>query len=96
LLTDVFENFRDICLNTLNLNPAYYSTAPGLAFDGMLKYTNIELERLKHYDMHFMLEKGMRGGICQSVQRYARANLPNIEGVTFNKNKNKKMKRVYC
>ena len=30
LLTDVFENFRDICIKNYKLNPAHY-TAPGLA-----------------------------------------------------------------
>ncbi|KAL4083783.1 hypothetical protein QTP88_029099 [Uroleucon formosanum] len=45
--TDVFENFRDLCLSTLELDPAHYMTAPGLAYDCMLKYTKIELERLK-------------------------------------------------
>ena len=36
--------------------------------------------------MQLMLEQGIRGGICQSVTRYAKANLPNIEGLTHDKN----------
>ncbi|KAE9522903.1 hypothetical protein AGLY_016714 [Aphis glycines] len=67
ILTDVFENFRDLCLSTLSLDPAHYMTAPGFAFDCMLKYT--------------------KGGICQSVKRYAKANIPNIEGLNYNPNK---------
>ena len=37
LLTDVFENFRDICIKNYNLDPAHYYTAPGLAWDAVLK-----------------------------------------------------------
>lgn len=87
ILSDVFENFRNLCLSTLNLDASYYLTAPGFAFDAMLKYTNVKLERLKDYNMHLMFEQGIRGGICQSVTRYAKANLPNIEGIDYDKNK---------
>jgi hypothetical protein len=87
ILTDIFENFRDLCLDTLNLDAAYFMTAPGLAFEGMLKYTKIKLERLENYEMLLMLENGIRGGICQSVTRYAKANLPNINSINYNKNK---------
>ncbi|KAF0698433.1 Uncharacterized protein FWK35_00032006, partial [Aphis craccivora] len=38
ILVDVFENFRDLCLSTLELDPAHYMTAPGFAYDCMLKY----------------------------------------------------------
>ena len=31
LLADVFENFRDICIENYKLDPAHYYTAPGLA-----------------------------------------------------------------
>ncbi|XP_008178595.1 uncharacterized protein LOC103307910 [Acyrthosiphon pisum] len=86
ILADVFENFRDICLSTLRLDPAHYMTAPGFAFDCMLKYTKVKLERLKDYNMLLFFEKSIRGGICQSTKRYAKANIPNIEGLDYNSN----------
>ena len=51
LLTDVFENFRDICIKNYNLDPAQYYTAPGLAWDEALKVTVVELELLSDMDM---------------------------------------------
>ncbi|KAL4125736.1 hypothetical protein QTP88_009976 [Uroleucon formosanum] len=58
LLVDVFENFRDICLKAYCIDPAYYYTAPGMAFDCMLKKTAIKLELLTDYDMVLAFEKG--------------------------------------
>jgi len=74
LLADVFENFRDMCISTYNLDPAYYYTLPGFSFDCMLKYTNIKLELLSDYDMHLFFENSIRGGLTQASMRYAKAN----------------------
>ena len=70
----MFENFRDICLKEYELDPAHFLLLPGLAWQACLKKTNIELELLINYDMLLMVEEGIRGGICHSVQRYAKAN----------------------
>ena len=74
LLADVFENFRDMCLKEYELDPAHFLSLPGLAWQACLKKTNGELKLLTDYDMLVMVEEGIRGGICHSIHRYAKAN----------------------
>ena len=74
LLADVFENFRDICLKNYGLDPVYYYTAPGLAWDACLKITGVNLELLSNIDMLLMIEKGIKGGISIISNRYGKAN----------------------
>ena len=76
LLSDVIENFRDVCLDNYHLDPAFYYTAPGLAWDACLKITKIELELLHDYEMLMMVEKGIRGGVSMISTRYGKANNP--------------------
>ena len=74
LLADIFENFRQSCLENYELDHAHFVSLPGLAWQACLKKTNVELELLTDYDMLLMVEEGIRGGICHAVQRYAHAN----------------------
>ena len=74
LLADVFENFRDMCLKEYELDLAHFLLLPRLAWQACLKKTNVELELLTDYDMLLMVEEGIRGGICHSIHRYAKAN----------------------
>ena len=73
LLSDVFENFRNTCLEVYELDPAHFLSLPGLAWQACLKNTNVKLELLTDYDMLLMVEEGIRDGICHSIHRYAKA-----------------------
>ena len=64
LLADVYENFRNMCLEKYQLDPEDFVSAPGLAWRACLKKTGVELELLTDTDMLLMIEKGTRGGIC--------------------------------
>ena len=68
LLADVFENFRDMGLKEYELDLAHFLSLPGVAWQACLKKTNTELELLTDYDMLLMVEEGIRGGICHSIQ----------------------------
>ena len=70
----MFENFRDKCIEIFELDPVYFMSAPGLAWQTYLKKTEVKLELITDYDMLLMIEKGIRGGICQATHRYAKAN----------------------
>ena len=74
LLADVFENFRNKCIEIYELDPAHFLSAPGLAWQACLKKTKVKLELLTDIDMLLIVEKGTRGGICQAIHRYAKAN----------------------
>ena len=56
------------------LDPAHSLIAPGLAWKECLKKTGVELESLTDNDMLLTFEKGIRGGMCQAIYRYAKAN----------------------
>ena len=61
MLADVFENFRNMCLEIYELDPSKFLSTPGL-------------DLLADINMLIMVEKGSRGGICHSIYRYTKAN----------------------
>ena len=74
LLTDVFEEFRNVCLKNYSLDPAWYYTSPGLSWDALLKYSEVKLELLTDPDILLLFEKEIRGGVSMILNRYGKAN----------------------
>ena len=73
LLADVFENFRDKCLNTYKLDLVYYLSVPGFSWQSCLKMTKVKLELLIDNNMLLLFEKVIRGGICNAIHNFAKA-----------------------
>ena len=67
LLADVYENFRNKCIEIYGLDPAHFLSATGLAWQACLKKTRVKLELLADVDMLLIIEKGIRGRICHSI-----------------------------
>ena len=80
----MYLKISEICLNIYELDLVYFVSAPGLAWKACLKRTEVELQLLTDYDIILIIEKGIRGGICQSTYRYAKAN--NRYMKNYNKN----------
>ena len=74
LLADIFENFRNQNMKNYGLDPAWYFTSPGLAWDAALKSTKVKLELISDYDMLLMIKHGTRGGVSTISNRFAHAN----------------------
>ena len=50
----------EMCLEIYELDPTYFVSAPGLAWQACLKKTGVKLELLTDYDILLMIEKGIR------------------------------------
>ena len=74
LFADVFENFRDKCIEIYELDPAHSLSAPGLAWQACLKMIGVKLELLTDNDMLIMIEGGTKGGMCHVIHRHAKTN----------------------
>ena len=70
LLADVIDNFRNTCLEK-QLDPVYFLSTPGQAWQAAFKKTKVKLHLLTDIDMLLIVERGIRGEICQSIYRYA-------------------------
>ena len=68
----MYLKILEICyLEIYELDPVYFVSAPGLPWQACLRKTEVKLELLADYDVILMIEKGIRGGICQATYRYA-------------------------
>ena len=63
-----------MCSEIYELDPGKSISVLRLAWQAALKKTEVEVELLSDIDMLLMVEKGIRGGICDAIYGYARAN----------------------
>ncbi|EZA48753.1 hypothetical protein X777_13146 [Ooceraea biroi] len=91
LLADVFENFRDSCINSYGLDPAYYYTLPGFTWDAMLKHMRINFELLTDIDIVMFVERGIRGGLSQF-----RTGMRKLTISTCSRTTHRNLHLIYC
>ena len=73
LLADVFKKFRKKYWKIYELVQKKFLSAPRLVWQAALKNTKVKIELLTHIDMLLMVEKGVRGKLCHSINRYVKA-----------------------
>ena len=79
LLSSVFENFRDVSISQVQLDPAHFVSSPGLSWSAMLKMTKVKLQLFAEIDMLNFVARGPRGRVSFIGHRYAVVNNPRIE-----------------
>ena len=74
LFANVFENFRNKSIEIYELDPVHFFVCTMISMASLFKKTEVKLELLTKIVMLLMTEKGIRGGICHAIHRYAKAN----------------------
>ena len=69
-----FKTLETSVLKYMNSILLIFLSVSGLAWQACFKRTKVELELLTNIDMLLMVGKGIRGGICHAIHRYANAN----------------------
>ena len=74
ILCDIFENFRNLCMEYYGLDCSHYMSLPGFSWDAMLKKTGVKLELITDVDMYTFIEENLRGGVTTVNHRHYKAN----------------------
>ena len=80
-MNKVFGNLRKICFEIYKRDQAKCLSVPELARQTAL----VELELLTDIDVLLMVKKGIRGGICHSINRNAKVNNKYMKNCNKNK-----------
>ena len=70
ILCEVVTQFRKTVLDNFGLEMCYYISTPQLAFDCMLRMTEVEIELLTDIDQILFIEQNIRGGVSYINQRH--------------------------
>ena len=79
LLTDMFDNFRYVCLQHLGFHPAHNYTSPGLFWEAGLKMKGLELYLLTDIDQHLFIEEGSKGRVLMINHHCTEVDAPDIK-----------------
>ena len=82
---EVFGNFQKMCLEIYELYPIKFISALCLTWQAALKKTQVELDLITDVDMLLMIEKGIRGRICNPIHHYAKFNIKYMSDYDENK-----------
>ena len=76
LLADVFENFRKVARQHYKLDPCYYFSLPGYAWDAMLMMTKVKISLFDDTQVneYLFVESAIRGGVSMITKRLGEAN----------------------
>ena len=74
MLAEVFQSFRNNSLDEYQLDPAYFVSAPQLAWNALLKHIDRPIPLITDPEMYRMIHPNIYGGICHAIVRYAKAN----------------------
>ena len=85
LLVDVFENFRDVCLQHYGLHSAHNYTSPGLYWQAAPKMTDVEMDLLIDFDQNLSIEERISGGMATISHWYTQTNSPGMENYDVSK-----------
>ena len=79
------DYLRILCIEIYEPDPAHFLSAAGLGWKACLKKTELKLEFLTNVDVLSTVKKGIRGGMCHAIHKYAKANNKCMKN--YNKNK---------
>ena len=60
---DVVKHVRSMLMQDYGLDILWYVSLPSFSMDSCLHYTDVVLELLKDYEMHQIIQDGIRGGV---------------------------------
>ena len=83
LLADIFNNFRKIIFDNLELDPVKYISAPSLTKDCALKYSKAKIENIKDVSIFQFVRKSVMGGLSNSINPYVKIDNEN-ESIVYN------------
>ena len=72
LLAEIVLQFRNLVFDNFGLDCCHYISTPQLAFDCMLRSTEVEIELLTDIDKILFIENNIRGGVSFINQRHCK------------------------